>query len=139
MRIECPSCFAAYEVPNSLMTAGRVVRCARCGAEWVPVAEVVPPQPMDIAEARPAPEAIADDFPEPVVAPPRVSAMDRLAAYPAPSSSVRLKLAWAASVLLLVLAAGAALTWRSEIIAAWPPSARAYEFFGLYADVTGPH
>ena len=38
MRITCPSCSAGYEVPDSLMPAGRIVRCARCGSEWTPVA-----------------------------------------------------------------------------------------------------
>jgi predicted Zn finger-like uncharacterized protein len=132
MRIECPSCFAAYEVPDSLMDAGRVVRCARCGGEWVPVPLEVEPQSTGFAEARPGPEPIADALREPFVGPTRVSAMDRLTAHPAlTSSSIRLKLAWAASVLVLVVAVAAALTWRDEIMAAWPPSARAYAVFGL--------
>ena len=33
--------------------------------------------------------------------------------------------------MLLVLAAGAAYAWRGQIVAEWPPSARAYALFGL--------
>ena len=35
------------------------------------------------------------------------------------------------SLLLLVLAVGAAYTWRGQIVAEWPPSAHAYALFGL--------
>lgn len=141
MRIECPSCSAAYDVPDSLMSPGRVVRCARCGGEWSPVAAAAaPPQ-----EPPPAPESepevvMAEPLPVPVPAsappPPspvvRLSAMERLAAHPAwPQPSHRLRFAWAASIAVLVLGAGAAFAWRSQIVEVWPPSARAYALFGL--------
>jgi predicted Zn finger-like uncharacterized protein len=38
MRVACPSCAAAYEVPDVLLTADRIVRCARCGENWKPMA-----------------------------------------------------------------------------------------------------
>jgi hypothetical protein len=74
------------------------------------------------------------DAPTPqVVATARPSAMERLAADPArPRPSMQLRLAWAATVVVLVAAAAAACMWRSDIIAAWPPSARAYAAFGLH-------
>ena len=60
------------------------------------------------------------------------SAMERLAVHAAwPRPSTRLRLAWAGSVVLLVLAAGAAYAWRDQIVAEWPPSAHAYALFGL--------
>jgi len=40
MRVACPSCAAAYEVPDALLTADRTVRCARCGENWKPMAPV---------------------------------------------------------------------------------------------------
>ena len=131
MRIECPSCAAAYIVPDSLVSAGRVVRCTRCGGEWIPV----PAPPLeDLPEDPPPPEPTAPVLPQPEPKPPltRLSAMDRLAAHPAaPHSPPGLRLAWAGSLIVLVLAVGAAFEWRSEIVAAWPPSARAYAVFGL--------
>ena len=58
--------------------------------------------------------------------------MDQLAAQPPPRrSSPWLKLAWAASILVLLLAVASAYVWRGEIIAGWPPSVRAYALFGL--------
>lgn len=63
----------------------------------------------------------------------RLSAMERLAApAPKPRSPLLLRAAWAASVALLVLAAGAAILWRSEIVAAWPPSGLAYAALGMH-------
>jgi predicted Zn finger-like uncharacterized protein len=147
MHIACPSCAAAYEVPDSLMTPGRVVRCARCSGQWVPV------------EATPVPEETAPEGPEresspppreergavlasrppaeaaslALAPPPRFSAMDRLAAYPAwPKPRLWLRLAWAGSLVLLVLGVGGAYGWRSQIVDLWPPSARMYAVFGMH-------
>jgi hypothetical protein len=63
------------------------------------------------------------------------TAMDRLAANPAVAPPrYGLRVAWAASVVLLLLLACAAYTWRSDVIRAWPPSVRMYAAFGLHAD-----
>jgi len=63
----------------------------------------------------------------------RMSAMERLAApAPKPRSPLLLRAAWAASVAVLVLAAGAAIMWRGEIVAAWPPSGLAYAALGMH-------
>ncbi|HYF07980.1 MAG TPA: zinc-ribbon domain-containing protein [Acetobacteraceae bacterium] len=36
MRIECPSCAAAYDIPDRLLQAGpRALRCAACGTTWM--------------------------------------------------------------------------------------------------------
>jgi predicted Zn finger-like uncharacterized protein len=130
MRITCPSCSAGYEVPDSLMPPGRIVRCARCGGEWTPVAvSAVKEDGPTVEQPVPATEEAAN---WPVA---RQSAMDRLAANPArPASRLPLGLAWAASVLVLVLAVWAAFAWRADIAAAWPPSGRVYALFGLQAD-----
>lgn len=130
MRITCPSCSAAYDVPDSLVTPGRIVRCARCGGEWTPVATAA----TRVAELA----APVEQPPEPVEPPPtwstaRQSAMDRLAAHPArPPSRLGLRLAWVASVAVLLLALCAAYAWRDRIAVVWPPSARAYALFGLH-------
>jgi predicted Zn finger-like uncharacterized protein len=135
MRIVCPTCSAAYEVPDSLVAPGRMVHCARCGTEWVPVANAVVTEPQVEPEPAPEPPPLASP-PEPEVPEPpsevRRSAMDRLAAHPAmPRRPTALRLAWAGSIILLILLAAVAFAWRSQIVAAWPPSARAYAAFGL--------
>lgn len=143
MRIVCPSCSAAYDVPDSLVTAGRVVRCARCGGDWspVPVASVrdagLRPPPTD---EPPAAAALRVPATEAVVTqrPPRLSAMERLASHPAGRQSrLRLRLAWAASFVVLALAVWGACAWRTQIVVSWPPSARMYAAFGLHPG-TGP-
>jgi predicted Zn finger-like uncharacterized protein len=135
MRIVCPSCSAAYDVPDSLLTAGRSVRCARCGGDWTPV-EAVGPEP-EPPSPPPMPVATAPMAEVAVVA--RPSAMERLAAHAAlPPPSTRLRLAWVGSLLLLALLIGGAFAWRGRIVAAWPPSARAYAAFGLYSPTESP-
>jgi predicted Zn finger-like uncharacterized protein len=129
MRIVCPSCSAAYEVPDSLVTPGRVVQCARCSDKWMPVEA-----PVAAVEAPPAPEPAAEEAPVQTVAVPRQSAMERLAAHPArPKPRVGLRLAWVATLVALAVGVWAAYAWRSPIMAAWPPSARAYSMFGVAA------
>jgi predicted Zn finger-like uncharacterized protein len=146
MRIACPSCSATYEVPDSLVTVGRVVRCARCGGDWTPVegtpvqdvdppprAAAPPPPPTEPAAAV-VERTAAEETAEPQTTPetPGPSAMDKLAAHPAlPQSRLPLRLAWAASLLLIILAAWSAYALRSQIVDAWPPSARMYAAFGM--------
>jgi predicted Zn finger-like uncharacterized protein len=149
MRIVCPSCVAEYDVPDSLVTAGRVVRCARCGGEWAPVearaaeperetpsppATTIDDPPMvsdePVGPAPPVPPIDSAAVAEPTPRPP--SAMDRLALYSSrPSSRLRLRLAWLASLAVLAVLAWAAYAWRAEIVAAWPPSGRMYAIFGV--------
>ncbi len=150
MRIVCPSCAAEYDVPNSLVTAGRVVRCARCGGEWAPIEahaaepERAPPTPVatpvddppavsDEPAGPAAPPAPPLDSPAAAEASPRPpSAMDRLALQATrPSSRLQLRLAWLASLAVLAFLGWAAYAWRAEIVAAWPPSGRIYAIFGM--------
>lgn len=87
--------------------------------------------PAAAPPASAAEEAVAQMETE-TVAVPRQSAMERLAAHPAqPKPMVGLRLAWAASLVVLAVAVWAAYAWRSPIMAAWPPSARAYSMFGI--------
>jgi predicted Zn finger-like uncharacterized protein len=74
MKIVCPSCAATYEVPESVVSSKRAVRCARCGGDWVPGA----------ADTAPAPPA--EVTPEPVPAPAFVPAAEEMADFePAPA------------------------------------------------------
>lgn len=132
MRIECPSCQAAYDVPDRLLSPGKTVRCARCGGEWVPRAEA-PPEPE---RPRPEPEQAAEQPADMVVAEPevpRVTAMERLAQQaPRPTSGGKvLRTAWAASFAVLALLFIAAYAARSDVMQAWPPSIRVYSALGL--------
>jgi predicted Zn finger-like uncharacterized protein len=113
MRIVCPSCDAEYEVPASRLTSRRMVRCARCGGEWM-AAQETPEPPPD-----PDPESSA----EPVVQAPTLTAMDRLASNPPPlPRPSRLIAAWIMTFVVLASAVAATIIWRGAIVRAWPPS-----------------
>ncbi len=67
MRLTCPACDAAYEVPDgAVLEGGRWVRCGACKAEWlarpaidhsasVTVAPAETPEPTGFEPARPGP------------------------------------------------------------------------------------
>jgi predicted Zn finger-like uncharacterized protein len=118
MRIACPSCATTYEVPETRLGPGKVVRCTRCGGEWVPIPEPSEaPPPPDPENTYGSAELAAEPSP--------LTAMDRLAAVPEPAPSrVALLGAWILSVLVLIGAAAAISAWRDPIDRAWPPLAR---------------
>ena len=131
MRIDCPNCAAAYEVPEAVLTARRVMRCARCGTEFTPAAPVMP-APVPAASARTAWEE------PPAATPSEASASpDRrmgLSVVPqdgpaAPRRALVLG-AWLLSFVLLAAAAWAAIAWRGPVMRAWPASARLYAALG---------
>jgi predicted Zn finger-like uncharacterized protein len=121
MRIACPNCAAEYEVPAPRLTAGKLVRCARCANKWLPVPpaeEIV--RPEESAE-QPAPET----EPDMTAGLPGVTAMDRLAASPAPRPPrARLIGAWLLTFVLLAGAVAATVGWRDTIVRTWPPIGR---------------
>ena len=127
MRIVCPSCQAAYDVPDSLVLPGRIVRCARCSTEWVALTVEAPEQD------EPEPESFSDARDQPELDSPRLSAMDRLA-QPVRLRALRgsgLRAAWIASIVLLLALGWAAYAWRSNVMHAWPASIRLYSALGL--------
>ncbi len=170
MRIVCPACSAAYDVPDALLDTPRPVRCARCGHEWLPEAAIgsgpseahpvevydEPPPGSSVVErlgelpesatglsvsvvdapspptpAPVAPAAIRDE--EPIAEPSLTASTEQaLVVEPSPRrEGTLLRLAWGASVLVLVLLAWGAYSWRTEIMHAWPASERLYAALGL--------
>jgi hypothetical protein len=98
-------------------------------ATGLSVAVVEPP-------ARPAPEPIAaatvqaeQPMPDPALT--ASTGQAPVVEPPARREATLLRLAWAASVLILVLLAWAAYGWRAEIMHAWPASERLYAALGL--------
>jgi len=160
MRLECPACDAAYDVPEGLLGPSRKVRCVRCGRQWVPgvplmspIAAPKPAPPVSPATAPPDPapaplaaplpdpptplvEAIAPPDPPPDATPiplPDASPLPDPAAadsVAASASGRALRLAWVGS--LLVLMGLGLTTWqfRGEIAAAWPPAQRLWSAAG---------
>ncbi len=137
MHISCPSCAAAYEVPDRLLAGpARMLRCSRCGADFpLPQAEAPVPEPPPVLTTVPPPE------PERAIEPPRAAASAPVVprreppALPAvvvpKASSPALVGAWVASIALLGAAIASLLVFHVEVMAAWPASARLFVALGL--------
>ncbi|MEI7712448.1 MAG: hypothetical protein WCI94_13505 [Rhodospirillales bacterium] len=91
--------------------------------------------------SEPLPEpAVELEAPPVFVAPVGPTAMDRLSAKPAPArGKLALRLAWAASIFVLLSAIAGLFVARAAIVAAWPPSMRLYSAFGVAPNVESPH
>jgi predicted Zn finger-like uncharacterized protein len=147
MRIVCPSCQAAYEVPEKVLTAGtKAVRCARCGTEWAPAAVATPPADAP-ADASPQLPAAVPSLPPPGERAARGES--RLSSYrprteerdadvwpPTPDDARprggrSVIIGWLLSIIVLVGLAGAAVSWRNQVMSAWPASERLFMALGL--------
>jgi predicted Zn finger-like uncharacterized protein len=127
MRIVCPACETAYDVPDTVLAPGRTLRCARCRSEWVPVAmpaeeAVAAPEPGALPDQQAAP---ADRVPPSIVRVASSSDTDRPA-----GPRVTVIAGWLVSLLLLGGMGYAAVVWRQPIAHAWPPAGRAYAWLG---------
>lgn len=140
MQIACPDCAARYEVPDDKLRPGRPARCAQCHRTWVPL----PLQEQTGSGDEPTGEAPgpARPFGRRTEAPPALelpgvpvggsfAAADPLAPLRRRRSGLGLKLAWAATAIILAAAIGAGFRFRIPIEAYWPPSARLYHLLGL--------
>ncbi len=150
MRMVCPACSAAYEVPESMLAPGRAVRCARCGNEWVPVAVPPPSEPPRASPVPSLPEPRWPDAevmeevevePPPSLAPetPQFTAMDRLALHRASvaDNPFPLRIAWIATLFALLGLVAAAWVWRAELMHVWPASQRLYHALGVMQTPSG--
>ena len=145
MRIACPACAAAYEVPDRLLAGpARTLRCSRCGTEFaLPRAEArepVAPPPAEAAppEPSPPPPAVAPEPPIPAAPPPAAAPRPeprpepRAFAQPVPEpASPALLRAWVATIAVVLAVIVALLVFRAEVMAAWPASRRLFAALGL--------
>jgi predicted Zn finger-like uncharacterized protein len=144
MRITCPNCDAAYEVPEALMTgAARPVRCARCATVWRPAETAPPPLPPALAAAPPADVADASINFAPATAHPGLGPVPRppLVAEGPPalrrardgrrSAGLALFAGWVLSLAFLAALVWSGWHWRAAVMEAWPPSIRLYAAIGL--------
>jgi predicted Zn finger-like uncharacterized protein len=133
MRIDCPSCGAAYEVPDTALAAGpRRLRCTACGHEFearAPAGAAEPPKP----EAPPSPGPAAPPEPAPPPAPQRPPRSPPRPAEPAPPPAHdRLALlGWIATLALLGGGGWLAMAEHVVIAEAWPPARHIFLLLGL--------
>jgi predicted Zn finger-like uncharacterized protein len=145
MRIVCPSCDTAYDAPDSVVASGRLMRCARCRAEWTPAGAIEaaePPAPAEDSAWAPSSTIVAEPAfaPEmrfiPASEPAKTEAEPVILAPfppmpPEPEPAKKSVIAaWIGSVLVLVLAFWLAIAFRQAIMRDWPASARAYAALG---------
>jgi predicted Zn finger-like uncharacterized protein len=145
MRIQCPTCSATYEVPDTMLETPRKVRCARCAHDWmaVPVTDEGGSQEPPVDAPAPAPDvhepvAVAPPAPEPepVFGDTPLSAIERLSSPADLSPPLRrrdrlLTAAWAASFALIAGLGVAGYTQRDRLMQEWPASKRVYATLGL--------
>lgn len=143
MRIACPACAAAYEVPDRLLAGpARTLRCSRCGTDFAlprpepaeppaaPAIEAAPPPPPPAPPAM-APEPPAAAVPEPPRAPPprpEPLATPRPAVAEVPPRLLR---AWVASIAVVLVAIVSLLVFHRAVMEAWPASRRLFAALGL--------
>lgn len=139
MILTCPECKTRYLVnPAQLRPAGRVVRCAKCGAAWkeeapVPEPDEVAPPPADEQNQNEA-EAAPSTYERPV----RVKPLPRGSNLPALHQQKKTSglLGWITLVAFVALVLGSGYFFRSFISTAWPPSKKLYNILDL--DTTPP-
>ncbi len=157
MRIVCPNCDTAYDVPASVVSVGRLMRCAKCRSEWMPLApaedaavptiatqpDPVPAPERDVHDAPAVSQADDDLVQEPILQEQMPADSERLAPEPvirAPFPELPLAhqpvrravvASWVASLLVLVIAFWLAIAFRQAVMQHWPASERAYAMLGL--------
>lgn len=144
MRIACPACNAAFQVPDDQLSEGRVVRCARCGTDWTPIGSIPAGKSEEaVPESVAVPPVVDAPEPDALVAPQRVAAEEIPLPLPfmdpepparptreAPGPAL-LVLAWVVSLAIVGTAIGGLYAGRERVMQVWPPSARAYAALGL--------
>jgi predicted Zn finger-like uncharacterized protein len=144
MRVECPNCSAAYEVPERLLgTKARALRCARCDTVFeasapIPEEERPPPPPPpepERAAPPPPPEPLPE--PEPDPQPEEEARFDEAPPAPLVPPPMRERpakapiLAWGASLLAVGGGVYALFAYRDAVAEAWPPAARLFLWLGM--------
>jgi predicted Zn finger-like uncharacterized protein len=128
MRIVCPSCDVAYDVPDAALTGRPLMRCARCAHEFkLPDAPGVAQPPRH--DAPPARTEAPTPEPDPPDAAPPPRAHQPIALSGA--GRRRVLIAWAVSLAVILLAIGLGVSYRRPVMHAWPASIRLYAVFGM--------
>jgi predicted Zn finger-like uncharacterized protein len=143
MILTCPSCSTRYSVEaEKFPSAGRTVRCAKCGHSWHqpgPEPETGPDTGAAAEAAAPHAETAAEAPAEPPRSPTRAFAP--AAAAPAPRAPVLPRLAvaagWIGLIAAVVLIAVSAVRYRQDIAVIWPQSAGVYSSLGLKVNAGG--
>jgi predicted Zn finger-like uncharacterized protein len=151
MILTCSSCGTRYSVDGAKFpSAGRTVRCAKCGNSWHQAAETPaeeqPPEPVMPSaapgqETRPAPDEPDgfESFQTSGASSTRAFAPRAAVAEPRPPVGPILAViaGWAALIAVVLLIAVSAVLYRQHIVVLWPQSAGVYSSLGLHVNTSG--
>lgn len=121
MRLICPACQAVYEVSPILLAGRGAVRCARCGHQWTPEGGVEAEDRASGPLLTQEPYFSAPGFAPDSDPPPLMASRPR----------VGLWAAWILTFLVIAVAAWVAVSYRGDVMHAWPPSTRGYAALGF--------
>jgi len=150
MILTCPSCSTRYLVdPRAIGSAGRRVRCVKCGEVWQQ--EAPPPDALAAsAGALPPPAAASAPVPppppppDPAVRPAEPSlvaerpggpaeSVRNLPAVPRRQPVARGWIGWLILLLLVLAVAAGGIFFREQIVRLFPPAAQLYRMVGTAA------
>jgi predicted Zn finger-like uncharacterized protein len=125
----CPGCSTGFEVPDDKLQPDLILRCHRCGHEWLA------PYPPDASndstiENLASADAIGAEL-DGSQSNPTLTAPVRIKAPAIAARSRALLAAWVLSVFLVGGAGWMAVAHRRGVVAVWPPMERLYQAIGL--------
>lgn len=140
MILTCPECATSYFVDDSkIPPAGRVVKCASCGARWTATHDLAPQAEPEPAAPEPA---IAAAEPEPPLN--ALTGDDLPKAFRARKDTERkvreataTGVVWAGMAAALALLLALAVVFRVDVVKLWPRTASAYAGVGLPVNSLG--
>jgi predicted Zn finger-like uncharacterized protein len=143
MLLTCPECSVKYNVADGAIPAkGRTVRCAACGHSWTQMPLSRSDVPLDLGaeskkvlsnnglRVRPKPEALPPAEPHARM---RKRVHDKIAM----GNRLAAGVPWGIAALMAIGACITAITYRTDIVRAWPKSASAFAMIGKPANLYG--
>ena len=153
MILTCPSCASRYQVDAAKFpSAGRQVRCAKCGHVWhqpgpgeepqiplPPTSVFAAPEPILERAAEIAPDIGSEPMPEAPRMRPAPSYYTPLDERPSMGWGARLAIVagWAGLIGVVLLIGLSAVRYRQEISTLWPQSAGVYDKLGMNVNAHG--
>jgi predicted Zn finger-like uncharacterized protein len=144
MLLTCPECSAKYNVADGAIPAtGRTVRCAACQHSWVQMPAIAVPMASDLPE-RPIKQNVLNGLrarPKASTPPPALEPHARMRKRAYDKIALRNRIIagapWALAAGMAIGGVIGAVSYRTDIVRAWPKSASAFAAIGQPANLYG--